>query len=145
MPCSVLLHRLNVVELMRMESSMEMISRESLTILMELQYQWKTNVGGDGLYRSRGHRLTGLSRLSNATTDPPLGLYRCEIPDGGNGVSQNIYINIGKFFHTHTHTYTHTNTHLQSCVSFAHTNYHPTANISLFHLVKILLDHEYLD
>ena len=51
--------------------------------------------GSDGLYRGRGYQRISLQRLSSAATTPPTGWYRCDIPDE-NGVSHNIYINIGE-------------------------------------------------
>ena len=54
----------------------------------------------DGLFRARGYQFISLQRLSTATTSttPPLGRYRCDIPDR-NGVSQNMFINIGELNH----------------------------------------------
>ena len=49
----------------------------------------------DGLFRARGYQFISLQRLSTATTTPPTGKYRCDIPDR-NGVSQNMFINIGE-------------------------------------------------
>lgn len=52
-------------------------------------------VGDDGLYRSRNYQYISLNRLSMALSAPPTGRYCCDIPDT-NGMSQFIYINIGK-------------------------------------------------
>ena len=52
----------------------------------------------DGLFRGRGYQFISLQRLSTATTTPPLGRYRCDIPER-NGVSQNMFINIGELNH----------------------------------------------
>ena len=55
----------------------------------------KGGVGSDGLFRGRGYRKIFLQRFSNATTTPPPGRYRCDIPDKQN-VSHNMFINIGE-------------------------------------------------
>ena len=54
--------------------------------------------GGDGLFRGRDYQFISLQRMSTATTTPPLGRYRCDIPER-NGVSQNMFINIGELNH----------------------------------------------
>ena len=55
--------------------------------------------GSDGLFRGRGYQFIVLQRLSTATTTPPTGRYRCDIPDR-NEVSHNISINIGELVNT---------------------------------------------
>ena len=55
----------------------------------------KGDAGNDGLYRARGYQFIGLKRFDSASTISPTGRYRCDIPDV-NGVSYNLYINIGK-------------------------------------------------
>ena len=55
----------------------------------------RSRAGGDGLFRGRGYQSIILQRLSPATTTSPPGLYRCHILDR-NGVSQNMFINIGE-------------------------------------------------
>ena len=59
------------------------------------QVPTRVGAGGDGLFRGRGYQLISLQRLSTATTTPPTGQYRCNIPER-NGVSQNMFINIGE-------------------------------------------------
>ena len=54
--------------------------------------------GGDGLFRGRGYQFIVLQRLSTAATTPPTGRYCCDIPDR-NGVSRNMFINIGELYH----------------------------------------------
>ena len=54
--------------------------------------------GSDGLFRGRGYQFISLQRMSTATTTPPTGRYRCDIPDR-NGVGQNMFINIGELNH----------------------------------------------
>ena len=53
------------------------------------------NAGSAGLFRARGYQFISLQRLSTATTTPPTGQYRCDIPDR-NGISRNTFINIGE-------------------------------------------------
>ena len=57
-----------------------------------------SDAGSAGLFRGRGYQFISLQRLSTATTTPPTGRYRCDIPDR-NGVSQNMFINIGELNH----------------------------------------------
>ena len=57
-----------------------------------------SNAGSDRLFRGRGYLFIVLQRLSTATTTPPTGRYRCDIPDR-NGVSRNMFINIGELYH----------------------------------------------
>ena len=58
------------------------------------QVPTRMGAGSDGLYRGRGYQFISLQRLSTATTTPPTGRYRCDIPR--NGVSHNIFIIIGE-------------------------------------------------
>jgi len=120
-----------------MESSMEIISRESLTILMELQYQWKPMLV---VMVSTGQEV--IVSLDSVDCPTPLLIhhldyiavrFQMEVMASVRTYTSTL---VSSSTHTHTHTHTHTNTHLQSCVSFAHTNYHPTANISLFSFGK---------
>ena len=55
----------------------------------------RSNAGSDGLYRGRAYQMIKLHRFSSVTATPPTGWYRCDIPNE-NGVSHNIYINIGE-------------------------------------------------
>ena len=53
----------------------------------------QTLLSGGSLYRTRA---SGSISLRQRQGDPaPLGQYRCEIPDG-RGMTQNLYISIGK-------------------------------------------------
>ena len=63
------------------------------------QVPTRGDAGSDGLYRGRGYQFIVLQRLSTATTTPPTGQYRCDIPDR-NEVSHNISINIGELVNT---------------------------------------------
>ena len=54
-----------------------------------------SDADSDGLFRGRGYQFITLQRLSTATTIPPTGRYRCDIPDR-NGDSQNMFIYIGE-------------------------------------------------
>ena len=56
------------------------------------QVPTRGGAGSDGLLRGRGYQFISLQRLSTATTTPPTGRYRCDIP----GVNRSISINIGE-------------------------------------------------
>ena len=62
------------------------------------QVPTRGGAGGDGLFRGRDYQFISLQRLSTATTTPPTGRYRCDIPER-NGVSRNMFINIGELNH----------------------------------------------
>lgn len=49
---------------------------------------------GDALYRNRGDQLIRLNRRESENGDPPLGVYRCEVPDAC-GELTSIYIDLG--------------------------------------------------
>ena len=64
----------------------------------QTQVPRENDASSDGLFRGRDYQFISLQRMSTATTSPPLGRYRCDIPER-NGVSQNMFINIGELNH----------------------------------------------
>ena len=60
------------------------------------QVPTRGGAGSDGLFRGRGYQFISLQRLSTATTTPPTGRYRCDIPNS-EGVSHSIYVDIGEY------------------------------------------------
>ncbi len=66
-----------------------------ITVAGEFYYPDGSIVGvrasGDSLYRNRGDQLIRLNRRNGAT--PPLGRYRCDIPDT-TGTTRSFFIHI---------------------------------------------------
>ena len=73
----------------------------------------QSSLRGGSVYRSRG---SGFISLKQRTGDPaPLGQYRCAIPDG-RGMTQNLYITLGKGAYIYDHAIVSQPTLEKSCM-----------------------------